>query len=313
MRLRDLLGTTAAVAALAFGMALPASAQSPAPPAGVQSPAPPAGAQSPAPPAGAQSPAPAANQTPRALEGAEAMASHRAGYRLSLASVRPDGQIGQAEGTMAFEVRDACDGWTTRQRLALTVVDRSGQEIQTASDYSTWESKDGTRLRFTMTQSSQGAVTQRVSGEAELNGDQGGTVRYEEPAATQMTLPPGTILPMAHTIRTLALARAGQQRMLVVPLFDGTTAEGAQDSTTILSPWAAAQANPRFPLLANQASARMNIAFFSREASAGAGTPEYQVGLRYFANGIADDMKMDFGDFTLNGVLESLDALPHDC
>jgi len=298
MRLRDLLGTTAAVAALAFGLSLPAGAQSPTSPA--------------APPA--TPPAPAANQAPAApLAGAEAMASHRAAYRLNLASVRPDGQIGQAEGTMAFEVRDACDGWTTRQRLALTVVDRAGQEIQTASDYSTWESKDGRRLRFTMTQSSQGAISQRVSGEAELNGENGGTVRYEEPAAAQMTLPPGTILPMAHTIRTLALARAGQQRMLVTPLFDGTTAEGAQDSTTLLSAWTAAQANPRFPLLADQASARMNIAFFNREASAGAGTPEYQVGLRYFANGIADDMKMDFGDFTLNGVLESLDPLPHDC
>jgi hypothetical protein len=294
MRLRDLLGTTAAVAALALGLSLPAGAQSPTPPAAP--------------------PAPAANQAPGApLAGAEAMASHRAAYRLTLANVRPDGQIGQAEGTMAFEVRDACDGWITRQRLALTVVDRAGQEVQTASDYSTWESKDGQRLRFTMTQSSQGAITQRVAGEAELNGGNGGTVRYEEPAAAQMTLPPGTILPMAHTIRTLALARAGQQRMLVTPLFDGTTAEGAQDSTTLLSAWTAAQANPRFPLLANQASARMNIAFFNREASAGAGTPEYQVGLRYFANGVADDMKMDFGDFTLNGVLESLDPLPHDC
>lgn len=289
MRLRVLLGTTAAAAALAIGLSQPAGAQAPS------------------------TPAPTANQAPRAVEGAEAMAAHRAAYRLRLAAVRPDGQIGQAEGTMIFEVRDACEGWTTRQQLALTVVDRTGQELQTASDYSTWESKDGRRLRFTMTQSSQGAISQRVSGEAELNGDRGGTVRYEQPSTAQMTLPPGTILPMAHTIRSLNTARAGQQRMLVLPLFDGTSAEGAQDSTTILSPWTEARPNSRFPLLSTQASARMNIAFFSREASAGAGTPDYQVALRYYANGIADDMTMDFGDFTLQGELEQLEALPSDC
>jgi hypothetical protein len=58
----------------------------------------------------------------------------------------------------------------------------------------------------------------------------------------------------------------------------------------------------------------MRIAFFNRgSAAAGAGTPEYEVGLRYYANGVADEMKMDFGDFVLDGKLEELEALPHDC
>ncbi|MDB5368482.1 MAG: hypothetical protein JWP20_40 [Roseomonas sp.] len=292
MRLRDMLGTTAAVATLVLGLVAPA------------------GAQAPATPAPAATPAPGAAQG--ALEGAQAMAAHRAAYRLTLDRARQNSQVSQAEGAMLFEVRDACDGWTTRQRLTITVVDRAGDTVETASDYSTWESKDGQRLRFTLTQSAQGAVTQRISGEAVLDGGKGGNVKYQEPAAEEMTLPPGTILPMAHTIRTLSLARAGQ-RMLVTPLFDGTTAEGAQDSTTLLSPWTAAAAGPRFPLLADQGSARMRIAFFNREAAAGAGTPEYEVGLRYFANGVADEMKMDFGDFVLDGKMESLEALPHDC
>jgi hypothetical protein len=287
MRLRDLMGTTAVAAALVLGLASSAGAQAPAA-------------------------TPAPGQAAQALEGAQAMAAHRAAYRLTMASARPDGQVSQAQGAMLFEVRDACDGWTTRQRLTINVVDRAGDTVETGSDYSTWESKDGRRLRFTLTQTAQGAVTQRVAGEAELDGDKGGTVRYEQPEKQEMTLPAGTILPMAHTIRTLAMARAGE-KLLNLPLFDGTTDEGAQDSTTLLSPWTAAQAEARFPLLANQASARMRIAFFSRDASAGAGTPEYEVGLRYYANGVADEMKMDFGDFVLDGRLEKLEPLPHDC
>jgi hypothetical protein len=287
MRLRHLMGTTAVAATLVLGLASAAVAQAPAPAA-----------------------MPDAAQAQ--VDGAKAMAAHRAAYRLTLAHARPDGQVTQAQGAMLFEVRDACDGWTTRQRLTLNVVDRAGDTVETGSDYSTWESKDGRRLRFTLTQMAQGAVTQRVAGEAELDGDKGGTVRYEQPEKQEMTLPPGTLLPMAHTIRTLALAKAGQ-KMLVVPLFDGTNDDGAQDSTTILSPWTDAQASARFPLLANQASARMRIAFFDRDASAGASTPSYEVGLRYFANGVADEMKMDFGDFVMDGKLESLEPLPHDC
>ncbi len=282
MRLREVLGSTALAATLALGLAAPAGAQAPAPPAAA------------------------------AAEGAAAMAPHRAAYRLTLDRARPDGQVSSASGAMLFEVRDACEGWTTRQRLSLRILDRAGDTVETASDYSTWESKDGARLRFTLTQSAQGAVTQRISGEAVLNGDKGGTVTYEQPEAQQVTLPPGTILPMAHTIRSLALARAGE-KMLITPLFDGTSTDGAQDSTTLLQAWTAnPPANPRFPLLA-QPSARMRIAFFDRDAAAGAGTPDYEVGLRYFANGVADEMKMDFGDFTLDGKVEELEPLPHDC
>lgn len=286
MRLRDVLGSTAMAATLLLGLAAPA---------------------------GAQAPAPAAPQAtpPAAAEGAEAMAAHRAAYRLTLDRVRPDGQVSSASGAMLFEVRDACDGWTTRQRLSLNILDRAGDTVETASDYSTWESKDGKRLRFTLTQSAQGAVTQRISGEATIDPGKGGTVTYEQPEAQQVTLPAGTILPMAHTIRTLAMARAGE-KMLVTPLFDGTSADGAQDSTTLLQAWTPAPANPRYPLLAFP-SARMRIAFFDRAAAAGAGTPEYEVGLRYYANGVADEMKMDFGDFVLDGKLEELAPLPHDC
>ena len=288
MRLRDTLAgsTLLPAAALVLGLALPAAA----------------------------APAPAQGSTPAAAAQATpfVMAAHRAAYRLDLDRVRQGGEVIQAEGAMLFEVLDACDGWTTRQRLKLNVVDRSGQTVETSSDYSTWESKDGRRLRFTLTQMAQGAVTQRIAGEAELDGAHGGVVRYEAPAAQQVKLPPGTLLPMAHTIRTLELARAGQ-RMLLVPLFDGTSEEGAQDTTTLLSPWEGPREEARYPLLKGQGSARMRIAFFGKDNNAGANTPEYEVGLRYYANGVADDMNMDFGDFAMNAVMQKLEALPSGC
>ena len=254
--------------------------------------------------------------TARAAEpGAEAMAAHRAAYRLTLDRSR-DNAIARAEGVMVYEVVDACDGWATRQRFTLVLTDRDGQVVESASDYSTYETKDGRRIRFSLTQTSQGAVSQRVSGEAEVSPEGSGRARYEDPEQKEEALPPGTLLPMLHTIRSLAAARTGS-RMLVSPLFDGTSPDGAQDTTTVISGWQAAQANPRFPALSTLGSARMRVAFFDRGSGVkdggGASAPDYEVGLRYFENGVADDLKMEFGEFSVNGRMEELAILPGGC
>jgi hypothetical protein len=287
MRLRSLLAATVTLGA-ALALTGPAPAQQPAPPP--------------------------ANQAPASLPGAQDMVAHRAAYRLTFDKARDNSDVARADGVMLFEVLDACDGWASRQRLTMRLQDRDGQTLETASDYATWESKDGRRLRFSLTQMTAGAVSSRISGEATLQPDGTGVANYEQPRAAQETLPAGTLLPMAHTLRAIAAARSGQ-RLLNLPLMDGTSEDGAQDSTTILSQWnREAEAKPRFPLLANQESGRMRIAFFGKDNNGGgASSPDYEVGLRYYANGVADELNMDFGEFAVNGRLETLEAVPGGC
>ncbi|MBW6396340.1 cell envelope integrity EipB family protein [Roseomonas sp. HJA6] len=270
-------------------------------------------------PAGAQAPAPAAPVATPVPPGqpieARNLLAHRAAYRLTLAPQRDQSNIASAEGGMVYELIDACDGWTTRQRFTLRLTDRDGTEIETTSDYSTYESKDGRRLRFTLTQMTQGAVTQRIAGEAELSADGSGVARYSEPEVKEERLPVGTILPNQHTIITLNAARTGQ-RLVVRPLFDGTSSDGVQDTTTVLSAWDGPQANAEFPLLSPLGSARMRIAFFDREAQqqgGGATTPSYEVSLRYWENGVADQMLMDFREFAVDGRMVKLELMPGGC
>lgn len=257
---------------------------------------------------------PAAAPLAASQPGADAMAAHRAAYSLTLDRVRENADIADARGVMVYEVMDACEGWATRQRFTLVLTNRDGQRIETASDYSTYETKDGRRIRFSLTQTTQGAVSQRLAGEAEVT-EAGGTVRYAEPEAKEVALPSGTLLPMLHTIRALQAARDGK-RLLVAPLFDGTSADGAQDTTTVISGWTPPEPNPRFPALAPLGSARMRVAFFDRDSKGsggGASTPDYEVGLRYYENGVADGLKMDFGEFVVAGKLEELELLPGGC
>jgi len=249
------------------------------------------------------------------VPGTEHMLAHRAAYRLELDSVRDNASVVRAEGVMLFEVVDACDAWASRQRFTLVISDRDGNTIETSSDYSTLEAKDGSSIRFSLTQMTEGAVTSRIAGEATLT-PQGGRAVYTEPANTQQELPAGTLLPMVHTLRALAAARSNQ-RILAAPLFDGTSADGAQDTTTVmLGGWTAPQPNTNFPLLSTLGSARMRIAFFDRDAASqngGAGTPDYEVSMRYFENGVADELKMDFGEFVVDGRLGELQPIPSPC
>jgi hypothetical protein len=279
--------------------------------------APAAHAQAPAaPPAPPAAAAPAAASVPlgQPIE-ARHLLPHRAAYRLSLGATRGSGNIARADGAMLYELVDACDGWATRQRFSLTIADQDGTEIETASDYSTYESRDGRRLRFTLTQMTQGAVTSRIAGEAELAADGTGTVRYTQPEEKEESLPPGTLLPNIHTIVALNAGREGR-RLVVAPLFDGTSEDGAQDSTTVLSAWDAPRDVADFPALSPLGSVRMRIAFFDREAQTqggGATTPSYEVSLRYWENGVADELSMDFREFVVAGRMMRLEPVPGGC
>ena len=228
--------------------------------------------------------------------------AHRANYELTLDKVRPGSNVTAVRGTMAYEVTDACDGWAVRQRLEMLLSNRDGNSVQMVSDYLTWESKDGSKLRFRMKQTSNAAVTEQVEGDADLAAPGGtGEVRYSQPEGKVMPLPAGTLFPMAHTAAIIAAAETGK-KFLTLPLFDGTGAEGAQNTSVFVSSWNGPSAAP-YPDLADLASGRVRVAFFSRTKEAQ--QPDYEVGMRYWADGVADALNMDFSDFVVNGKLAS--------
>jgi hypothetical protein len=237
------------------------------------------------------------------------LAAHQATYTLSLDTVR-SGDVTGVTGKMAYEVTDACDGWAVRQRLQMTLGNRDGQDVNMVSDYLTWESKDGTKLRFHMKQMTDTAVTEQVEGEASLTAPGGpGQVHYTTPQDKTMPLPAGTLFPMAHTAMIIAAAEAGK-KFLTAPLFDGTGPDGAQNTSIFVANWNPPSASPYAPL-AELPSGRIRVAFFSRGKDAT--SPDYEVGMRYWSNGVADNLNMDFSDFVVNGKLASFTMPASHC
>ena len=244
---------------------------------------------------------------------------HRALYTLRMDTAR-SGDVSSASGSMAYEITDACDGWATRQRLSLNVTNRDGQDIALVTDYATWEGKDGLTMRFRMRQTTDTAVTDQVEGDAALTALGGpGTIRYTVPEERTMEMPAGTMFPMAHTAAIIAAAEAGK-RFLAVPIFDGTGDKGTQDSSVAITSWTSQPTPSPYPALANLPSGRVRIAFFDRGAPGTTsikdkpmGSPDYEVGMKYYENGVADDLTMDFSEFVMLGKLSEFSVPEPHC
>lgn len=253
-------------------------------------------------------PAMAAN-SPSPPPATTGMLAHRALYNLTLASAK-GGDVAAARGTMGYEVTDACDGWAVRQRLRMTITNNDGQEIEMASDYATWEAKDGLRFRFHMRQTTDTAVTSQTDGEASLDRQQGpGQAHYTSPHETTVALPAGTVFPMAHTAAIIAAAR-DKKRFLNLPLFDGTDENGLEDSFIVVLDWKQPM-QTKWPVLSALPSTRVRLSFFDHQGSGM--TPNYEVGMRYWENGVADNMDMDFGDFVMHATMKEFAPQPRRC
>jgi hypothetical protein len=255
-------------------------------------------------------PAAAANSPPPAVMAAPSpLLAHKALYTLTLDHTAGNDVIA-ARGTMGYEVTDACDGWAVRQRLRMTITNSDGQDIEMASDYATWESKDGLKFRYHMRQTTDTAVTSQTDGEALLpKAGSAGEAHYTSPHDSTSALPAGTVFPMAHTAAIIAAAR-DKKHFVTLPLFDGTDETGVEDSFIVVLDWKPPMP-VGWPALASLPSTRVNIAFFDHTPTAV--TPSYEVAMRYWENGVADDMKMNFGDFVMLAKMTEFAPQPHRC
>jgi hypothetical protein len=238
------------------------------------------------------------------------LAAHQALYVLTLQSAKGGRQIAAATGTMGYEVVDVCDGWASRQRLRMNITNSEGQDTDMDSDYATWESKDGLALRFHMVQKTDSAITSQTDGSAHLERTGGpGEVAYRAPKEMKTALPPGTLFPMMHTLAIINAAREGK-KFLGLPLFDGTDESGVEDSSIAILDWKQ-PFETKYPFLSALPSTRVRLAFFDH--AGGSPLPTYEVAMRYWENGVANDMLMDFGDFVMRATLTELTALPKRC
>jgi hypothetical protein len=250
---------------------------------------------------------------------------HRALYSLTLGTAKSGSGVLGASGAMYYEWGETCDGWTVEQRFRLRLMYAESGGSSLSSTLVTWESKDGLRYRFNERRLRNGQVDEELHGEAHLDGKgKGGEAEFTKPSATKITLAPGVIFPTEHTIVLIEHAKAGDQ-FVARQVFDGSSVENATQITAVLGPerQAAAVASdkdndpqdkPPPETLANpllqHPGWRVRLAFFPPGSDNGAETPDYELGMRLLANGVSQDMQLDYGDYVIKARLDEIEPLP---
>lgn len=238
---------------------------------------------------------------------------HRASYEMKLSVARPNSGIVEVGGNMVLETVDSCEGWAIKQRIKLTFLRNDGEEFETDSNFTSYESKDGLELRFSVRNAQNDEVEEELRGQADLDGQGGkGRASFTLPEARSFELPAGTLFPTSHLALIIKHARAGD-KSVSYKVFDGARLDGAFQVNAVIGrpprPAANAPAVRGEPaLLRNQAAWGVRFAFFAN-GDQGA-QPEYELALDLLGNGIARSMLLDYGDFSVDARLVQIQSLP---
>lgn len=233
---------------------------------------------------------------------------HRAAYALRLSDKDRRELFVAVEGVMVIEWKAGCDGWLSSQRMGFVGETPEGEDITFDVRFSSWESRDNDRIRFALRSFDGPQPVETYRGEARLEKPGGGGVaRYREPEEVSIELPPGTVFPTEQMRRLVEAAREGRM-MSQYRLFDGSGLVATSSVTAVIGepievPQAASGYRRRWPV---------SLAYYELESETG--TPEFEISFMLDEGGVLYDVRLDYGDFVLEGELEKLELLPPpDC
>lgn len=250
-----------------------------------------------------------------AQEGGVRLAPHRAVYDLSLGASRGARTIESARGRIAFDFTgNSCEGYALKFRQ-VTMLESAESGTKTSDLRSAnFESGDGKSFRFRNDSGIGDTPMQTVDGSAERRQDGPLTVRLRTPKRDTVALDGATVFPNAQMRDLIAAAKAGQTTMSE-KVFDGS-----DDGTTVYETLSVigkriapgdvegVEEPARQGDLAKLARWPVTVSYF--KAGRKDENPVYILGFDVYENGVSRALKLDYGDFALNGVMTRFEPLP---
>jgi hypothetical protein len=227
------------------------------------------------------------------------IAAHRAIYDLQIKRTKDGSNLTAVAGRMVFELAGSkCDGWTVNFRMVNEFRTAEAPPRLVDSRSSSFEAADNLSMRYNFSEFVDNRLESEKRLSAELKADgSGGAGKLEMPKAEDFALPAGAMFPIQHQLRIMTAAEEGKPRDVRKPpgSVEPTLATGGAVKLKLQASWP------------------MTLSYFSNggvpEASQNPDTPAYQVGFDMYANGVADRLVLDYGDFALDGKLSQLEFL----
>jgi hypothetical protein len=264
-------------------------------------------------PAAAQ--APAAGDPP-VSETVAGLRPHRAIYELKLAERSEKSEIAAASGRLVYEfVGSPCDGYSTQFRFVTRLENTDGKFKLTDMRTSSFEDAAGRLYEFLNQNFVQEVMTEESRGTAKRE-DAKIVSALTRPTDRKIDVPKDANFPTQHMVKMIEAAKRGE-RIAQVRLYDGSEGgERLYDTTVIIgtpqegAPDLGDETAADKPELAKVKRWPVSISYFDpNKKERGEDTPEYQLGFILYENGISRKLRLNYGDFSLQGRLSELQLI----
>jgi hypothetical protein len=245
------------------------------------------------------------------------LAPHRAIYDLKLAKSRNSRGVEAVRGRILYDFSgSACEGYDLQFRQVSELDSGEGKIALSDLRSTTWEDGEARKFRFNSQNLTNEKQTDAVDGRAERNA-KAVSISLSKPKTKTVTAPVTAVFPTEHMRRIILAARAGKT-ILEFPVYDGSeTGERIYNTLTVIGAPIAPGSRPvddagaKIPELATLTRWPVTISYFEQEDAkkqqTGEQTPVYAISFEIYENGISRALTLDYTDFTISGVLTSLD------
>jgi hypothetical protein len=243
------------------------------------------------------------------------LAPHRAIYEMTLDDARSASGITGIDGRMVFEFTgSACDGYSLNMRMVTQMTDSQGQTNLTDLRSSTWEQGDGQKFRFQSAQYLNDKLGDVTMGRAvRETPSEAVKVRLSQPSQAELNLIGPVLFPTQHSLALIDAARASQV-LFQARIYDGSEkGRKVYDTTAFIGAKVPPGGDDQLEApakdkgLGELASWPVSIGYF--EPKGGDLTPSYQIDFRLYENGVSRELLIDYGDFSIHGILTALEYL----
>jgi len=172
---------------------------------------------------------------PSPAAASEDLVPHEALYTLTLDQVKLGEEAQSGDGQFLLRVERKCTSWVLVSRLEFTLDFGGGRTLAIESSGNTEESLDGRSLRFTQEKRLNGQIVEAFKGRAALVEDGSeGLALFDVPPDLRLTLPPGTIFPVASAFHTVENYKKGMKFQSYL-MFNGDAIEGPHLVTEVVT------------------------------------------------------------------------------
>ena len=257
--------------------------------------------------------------TPTVVAAAQAgLAPHRAVYDMTLDKSGTGAGISALTGRMVFQIQgNACEGYEQSMRFVTETLDGRGKTSVTDQRSTFFEYADKRRFSFRTDQYRNDRLSEKTQGEATRDEDRAQLkVDLKSPKEKILDFKRPVLFPVEHSIRLLEAAKAGKT-LFSVDLFDGSDkGEKVYATTAALGRLKPAGINAGLTKVASATNLDalgawpVSLSYFEVGGKRRDGVPNYELSFLYFENGVSRKLFIDYGTFSMRGMLVKLEMLP---